>query len=61
MWNTVDNIVMYMIDKIKMEMEMDMEDETERVAERVLPITTEKIETPIEAPTSPVNEEVYNE
>ena len=47
---------MYMIDKIKMEMEMDMEDETERVAERVLPITTEKIETPIEAPTSPVNE-----
>ena len=42
---------MHMIDLT----DMDMEEDTERVAERIIPMPTEKIEAPIEAPTSPIN------
>ena len=50
--NMVDNTAIHMIETT----EMDMEAKTDRVMERILPIPTETIEAPIEAPTSPVNE-----
>ena len=43
---------MHMIETTEMEMQVEME----RVTDRILPIPTETIEAPIEAPTSPVNE-----
>ena len=39
---------------------MELEAETEMAAERILLMPTQTIEVPIEAPTSPVNEEGDN-
>ena len=54
--NAVDNTVIHMIETA----DMDMESETERAMERILPMPTETIEAPIEAPTSPVKKEGEN-
>ena len=50
--NLVDNTAMHIIEMT----EMYMEAETERVSDIILPMPTEKIEAPIEAPASPLNE-----
>ena len=57
MENTSENTAVQMIE-IK---EMDMGADMERVTERIITMPIEKNESPIEVPTSPVNEEGDNE